>query len=133
MAKEYTYMGKTLAQLQQMSTDEFAKLTTSRTRRTIQRGLDKTFLAKVMAIHQDAKTGKFPAKPVKTHLRDFVILPQMVGIKFAVYKGNTFEQVEIQPEMMGHVLGEYVLTRKRVSHGKAGIGSTKSSSAVTAK
>lgn len=137
MAKEFTYMGKNLNELQQLSVDEFAKITTSRTRRSLQRGVDKKLLIKVMEAHQKLKAqGGKPVptgKGIRTHLRHFVILPQMVGLRMSVYKGNTFEFVDVQPEMIGHVLGEYVLTRKRVAHGKAGLGSTKSSSAVTAK
>ncbi len=137
MAKEFSYMGKSLAELQRMSVDEFAKITNARARRSIQRGLDKTMLQKIIDVHQKlGGPGAKPnpsMKPIRTHLRHFIILPQMVGLKIAVYKGNTFEPIDIQPEMIGHLLGEYVLTRKRVTHGKAGLGSTKSSSAVTAK
>ena len=133
MAKEFMYMGKTLQELQQMSPQEFAKIATSRTRRSINRGLDKNTSDKMMRAHQQIQSGHHLAKPIRTHLRHFVILPQMVGLKIAVYKGNTFEPIDIQPEMIGHLLGEYVLTRKRVAHGKAGIGSTKSSTAITAK
>jgi small subunit ribosomal protein S19 len=35
--------------------------------------------------------------------------------------------------MLGHYLGEFALTRKKLSHGKAGIGATKSSTAITAR
>ena len=135
MAKEFTYMGKTLGELQQLSLGDFAKLTNARARRSITRGLDKPTLAKVEEAFKTHKGAKLAptVKALRTHVREFVIIPQMVGLKMAVYKGNSFEPVEIQPEMIGHMLGEYVLTRKMVKHGKAGIGSTKSSSAVTAK
>ncbi|MEK6970065.1 MAG: 30S ribosomal protein S19 [archaeon] len=132
MAKEFTYMGKTLNELQSLSLEEFAKVTTSSARRAVKRGLDTHMIQKVTSAHEQAKEGKSP-KAIRTHLRHFVILPRMVGLKFQIYKGNTFENLDIQPEMIGHRLGEYVLTRKQVKHGKAGIGSTKSSSAVTAK
>mgnify|MGYP001562907852 FL=1 len=131
MAKEFSYMGKTLEQLQSMSLEEFSLLAKSRARRAIKRGLDAGFLKVVQDAHVQTKAGKPPAKAMRTHLRHFVIIPQMVGLKFAVHKGNAFETMEIQPEMIGHRLGEYVLTRKRITHGKAGLGSTKSSSAVS--
>lgn len=137
MAKEFTYMGKTLHELQAMSVDEFAKITTSRSRRCLQRGVDKALLAKIVDGQEKLKAmgGKLPtnARGIRTHLRQFIIIPQMIGLRMAVYRGNSFEPVDIQPEMLGHTLGEYILTRKRITHGKAGIGSTKSSSAVTAK
>ena len=126
-------MGKTVAELQALSPEEFAKLTTSRERRSILRGLDKPMLKKVMDNFALVKSGKPAGKAIRTHVREFIVLPQMVGMKIFVHKGNSFEPVDIVPEMMGHRLGEYILTRKRVSHGKAGIGASKSSTAVTAR
>ena len=73
------------------------------------------------------------AKPLKTHKRDLVIIPAMVGIRFALHRGNSFETLDVTEKMLGHYLGEMVFTRKRLQHGKAGIGATKSSSAVTAR
>uniref|UniRef100_A0A2I2YQG4 40S ribosomal protein S15 n=1 Tax=Gorilla gorilla gorilla TaxID=9595 RepID=A0A2I2YQG4_GORGO len=37
---------------------------------------------------------------VKTHLRDMIILPEMVGSMVGVYNGKTFNQVEVKPEMI---------------------------------
>lgn len=54
---------------------------------------------------------------VKTHLRDMIILPEMVGSMVGVYNGKTFNQVEIKPEMIGHYLGEFSITYKPVKHG----------------
>ncbi len=125
MAKEFTFKGKTIEQLERMSLEEFSVLVPARARRTLKRqGLDKQILKK---IEQSKKSnGK---KMVRTHRRDLIIVPQFVGAKFAIYRGNEFQIVEIQNEMLGHYLGEYVLTRKRLQHGKAGIGATKSSTA----
>ncbi|MDP2666759.1 MAG: 30S ribosomal protein S19 [Candidatus Diapherotrites archaeon] len=131
MAKEILYRGKTVEEMQAMPIDEFAKIVPSRARRSITRGMDQLFVKKIMKARELTLQGKPPIKPLRTHQRQFVILPQMVGLKFAVHKGNAFDIVEIQPEMVGHRLGEYVLTRKRITHGKAGLGSTKSSSAVS--
>lgn len=64
---------------------------------------------------------------VKTHLRDMIILPEMVGSMVGVYNGKTFNQVEIKPEMIGHYLGEFSITYKPVKHGRPGIGATHSS------
>ncbi len=126
------YMGKSVDELQGMSLEAFAQLTTSRLRRSLLRGMDKNLLESVMDAHAQLKAGKTP-KPVKTHRREFVIIPQMIGLKMAVHKGNAFDAIDITSEMLGHRIGEFVLTRKAIRHGKAGIGSTKSSSAVTAK
>jgi len=126
--KEYTYRGKTVEEISQMSTEDFAKLCPSRTKRALQNGFDKQLLKKVLAAKNNPK-----AKPVKTHRRDTVVIPAMIGVRMAIYKGNTFELIDITDKMVGHYLGEFVLTRKRLQHGKAGIGSTKSSTAITAR
>lgn len=123
--KEFTFRGKTLEELKGLSLEEFAGLCSSRARRSLLRGFDKGLLKKIM------KAGK--GKPIRTHGRDTVVVPQMVGLTFAVHKGNSFEILEIQPEMLGHYLGEFALTRKRLIHGKAGIGATRSSTAISAR
>jgi small subunit ribosomal protein S15e len=64
---------------------------------------------------------------VKTHLRDMIIVPEMIGSQIAVYNGKTFNQVDIKAEMTGHYLGEFSCTYKPVRHGKPGIGATASS------
>ncbi len=111
-----------------MSIDEFSKLCKSRPRRSLVKGIDKKFMKKVEANKKNSK-----AKPVKTHRRDIVVIPAMVGAKVSIHKGNGYENIDITEKMLGHYLGEFALTRKKLQHGKAGIGSTKSSSAVTAR
>ncbi|KAH0516440.1 40S ribosomal protein S15 [Microtus ochrogaster] len=72
-------------------------------------------------------------KLVKTHLRDMIILPEMVGSMVGVYNGKTFNQVEIKAEMIGHYLGELFITYKPVKHGRPGIGATHSSGFIPLK
>ncbi|MFH0973831.1 MAG: ribosomal protein S19 family protein [Candidatus Micrarchaeota archaeon] len=74
-----------------------------------------------------------PAKPLRTHFREMVILPEMVGSRIQVYDGKTFIDINIIPEMMGHRLGEYAITTKMVKHGGPGIGATRGSTAVDLK
>ncbi|MBN1940604.1 MAG: 30S ribosomal protein S19 [Candidatus Diapherotrites archaeon] len=130
--KEFTYRGKTLAELREMSIQDFAKLADSRARRSLLRGFDKKLEKKIEKAIEAKSKGKEP-KPIRTHLRDALVIPKMVGLKFAIYKGNSFESVEIDPKMLGHYLGEYALTRKRLLHGKAGIGATRSSTAISSR
>lgn len=132
--KDFTYRGKTLDEVKSLSLEEFSKLCTSRPRRTIirQKKMYDHFAKKIKKFLETAKTGR-PGKPIKTHWRDLIIVPSMVGIKFAVHAGKEFTEVEIKPEMMGHVLGEFALTRKKLSHGSAGIGATRSSTAIAAR
>ena len=129
ITKEQTFRGKKIQELTALSVADFAKLCTSRARRTlIKTGVDKKILKKVEAQKKNAK-----AKAIRTHRRDLVVVPEMVGSRFAVYKGKEYENVDIDIKMLGHYLGEFALTRKRLRHGKAGIGATKSSTAVTAR
>lgn len=132
MVKAFTFRGKTLEELQQMTFEEFAVFCKARAKRSLRRGFDKNLLKRITRALDEKKNGGEP-KVIRTHLRDTIIVPSMVGLRFALHKGNEFSQFEVKPEMLGHYLGEISLTRKRLVHGKAGIGATKSSSAITAR
>ena len=123
---EFTYRGKTLRDLKMLSLEEFAQLLPARQRRTINRGLGDEH-KKILNKINDGDT------TIKTHLRDMIILPGMVGLNLEIHNGKSFEKVEVIPEMLGHYFGEYSFTRKRVSHGSAGVGATKSSKFVPLK
>jgi small subunit ribosomal protein S19 len=124
--KEFSYRGKTLEELQKLSLKEFVALLPARSRRSLSRGLkpeQKKLLANL----------KVSTKSVKTHLRNAIILPEMVGKMIFIYTGKDYTQIKIEPEMIGHYLGEFALTRKSVSHSAPGVGATKSSSAVSVR
>jgi small subunit ribosomal protein S19 len=70
---------------------------------------------------------------IKTHVRDLIILPEMVGMKILVHNGKEFLPVQIRPEMIGHYLGEFAITNKPVRHGTPGIGASRSSMYVPLK
>ena len=129
---EFTYRGHTLGELQEMELDEVAELLPARQRRTIERGLS-TEKQKLLDEARQANPEETADDPIRTHLRDMPILPAFVGLTFAVYEGQSFERVEVEPEMIGHYLGEFQLTRKSVEHGQAGIGATRSSKFVPLK
>jgi len=126
--KDFSFKGKSIEELKQLSIEEFAKICNSRSRRSLLRGFDKHLLKKMAKAEKDEKK-----KPIRTHNRDTIVIPQMVGLNFAIHKGNMFETIEIKPKMLGHYLGEFALTRKRLLHGKAGIGATRSSTAISAR
>jgi len=127
--KENLYRGKTVEELKAMSIEQFAQLCNSRPRRALKKGgYDKKFLKKA-----EKTIGNIKAKPVRTHNRDLVIVPQLIGTRIALHRGNSFETIDVNEKMLGHYLGEFALTRKKLSHGKAGIGATKSSTAITAR
>ena len=129
---EFTYRGHTLDELQEMELDEVAELLPARQRRTIERGLSVEH-EKLLAEARQADPEETANDPIRTHLRDMPILPEMVGITFAVHNGQSFERVNVEPEMLGHYLGEFQLTRQDVEHGQAGIGATRSSKFVPLK
>lgn len=123
--KEFLYKGRKLEELQTMSINEVMEILPARQRRTLKKGLtqqQKILLKKV-------KT----KENIKTHIREMIILPEMVGKSLKVFSGKEFVPVFIQPEMIGHYLGEFVLTRKRVEHSAPGIGATRSSASISVK
>jgi len=124
--EEFTYRGYTLAKLKKMSLGDLADLLGARQRRKLKREL-RSSEEKLL---ERSKTDK---ESVKTHLRDAIILPSMVGQKIGIHNGKSFEFVEIKTEMIGHYLGEFALTRKKVLHGSAGVGATRSSKYVPLK
>jgi small subunit ribosomal protein S19 len=129
---EFTYRGHTLEELQEMSLDEVAELLPARQRRTITRGLGVEH-EKLREKASEADAEETADDPIRTHLRDMPVLPEFVDLTFAVYTGQEFERVRVQPEMIGHYLGEFQLTRTTVEHGQAGIGATRSSKFVPLK
>ena len=116
-----------MEELQKMSIDEFANLVKARARRALKRGLTESQRKLLEAIRKNPKAYH------KTHARDMVILPEMVGVKIGVYNGKEWVTVEIKPEMIGHRLGEFALTRKRVKHSAPGIGASRSSKFISVK
>jgi len=129
---EFTYRGHTLEDLQAMSVDEVAELLPARQRRTLERGLSPE-KEKLLGRAREADPEETANAPIRTHLRDMPILPEFVGLTFAVYTGNAFERVEVDEEMIGHYLGAFQTTRTSVEHGQAGIGATRSSKFVPLK
>jgi small subunit ribosomal protein S19 len=134
MPKEFSYRGHSLASLTGMSMDEFINLLPSRQRRSLQRGLtteQRILLEKLREAKESQKQGK--EVNLKTHVRDLIVLPEMVGVKIQIHNGKEFVAVEMKPEMIGHYLGEFAVTNKPVRHGTPGIGASRSSMYVPLK
>ncbi|MGI0083203.1 MAG: 30S ribosomal protein S19 [Nitrosopumilaceae archaeon] len=131
MVKEFKYRGVTTADLQNSSLEKLFELLPARARRSLTRGITDG-KRKLLEETKLAKAGKLTT-PIKTHLRDLIILPYMIGITINVFNGKEFVPVVIKPEMIGHYLGEYALTNKRVSHGAPGVGASRSSLYVPLK
>lgn len=129
--KEFTFRGKTLREVEQMELGEFSKLLPARQRRSLKRGFteaQKKLLIKV----KKAKQGIWK-KQIKTHCRNMIVLPEMIGLMIYVHRGKEYVPVPITPEMLGHYLSEMTLTRQKVQHSAPGIGATKSSGAMSVK
>ncbi|KAL6989821.1 Small ribosomal subunit protein uS19x [Sarracenia purpurea var. burkii] len=159
--KKFSFRGVDLDALLDMSTDELVKLFGARARRRkvfsktksvqylkrggreklkigtdrFQRGLKRKPMALIKKLRKaklEAPSGEKP-DPVKTHLRNMIIVPEMIGSIIGVYNGKTFNQVEIKPEMIGHYLAEFSISYKPVKHGRPGIGATHSSRFIPLK
>lgn len=127
-SKEKYYRGKTIEELKSLDTREFAKMVKSRSRRAIMRNYDviENFVRRC-----NEKSAR--NKPLRTHSREMVIIPAMIGKTIGVHNGKEFVRVDVTEEMLGHRLGEFALTRKITKHGAAGVGATKSSASRSVK
>jgi len=123
--EEFKFRGKTIDELKQMNLNQFAELLNARGRRKINRGLRENE-KKMLQDLEEKDT-------VRTHERDMIIVPAMVGKTIEVYDGQSFVTVEVEDEMLGHYLGEFAKTRKRVEHSAPGLGATRSSQHVPLK
>ena len=133
--KEFTYRGYTVEELSNMSlwpaedpsAPSVITLLPSRARRSMARGFsveNEHFLNRML---------RSSAKTVRTHRRDMPILPQFVGRRIAIHNGQHFVEVDVKPEMIGHYLGEFAVTRRGVAHSGPGVGATRSSKHVPLK
>src|SRR3989338_3050267 len=124
--KEFTFKGKTAEELKKLSLNEIAQLLTSRQRRTIKRGFTEQQKILLKKLRDNEKN-------IETHCRDMMILPEMIGKTIKVHQGKEFVPVVIESDMIGHCLGEFALTRKKVAHSAPGIGATRSSASLSVK
>ena len=128
MVKECLYRGKKIEELKNMEIREFAALLPARERRSV---LRQTNNIEKFIKRCDQKLKK--SKKIKTHLRDLVIVPSLVGLTIHIHNGKEFVQVNIIAEMLGHRLGEFAMTRRKVEHSAPGIGATRSSAFLSVK
>lgn len=119
-AKEFKYKGLSLEELQAMDLKSLVEILPSRARRSLNREMNHEQKALAEKLSGDVAE-------VKTHVRSLIVLPQYVGKVVNLYNGQTFVKFEIKPEMIGHYLGEFALTRREVKHSGPGVGATRSS------
>ena len=127
MAREIKFKGIKIEDVKNLSLEEFSRLIPSNQRRTLKRGLSdrqKKLLEQIK---------KYPDKFHKTHERDLIIIPDMVDKKIGVHNGKEFVSIFVKEEMIGHRLGEFALTRKRIAHSSPGVGATRGSKHIPLK
>ena len=133
--KVFKYRGLTLDELKELSLDELIEILPARQRRSLKRGFlprQQKVLDKFRKLtNEENKSGK--PVVVKTHCRDMIVLPEMVGTTFGIYNGHEFTEVTFTPEMIGCYFGEFAPTRQKVTHGDPGMGATRSSMFVPLK
>ena len=132
--RKFRYRGKTLEELLSMPLDELIQILPARARRSLLRGIKphhRILLEKIRRAKKLMAQGKKVV--VKTHVRDMIILPEMVGVTLAIYNGKEYIPVLIRPEMIGRYTGEFSPTCKKVQHGEPGLKATRSSMFVALK
>jgi len=133
--KKFTYRGIELEALLDLTNEKLAQMLPARARRRFQRGLKRKPMQLIKKLRKAKKEVQFGEKPtvIKTHLRNMIIIPEMIGSIVGVYNGKMFNSVEVKGEMVGHYLGEFSITYKPVKHGRPGIGATHSSRFIPLK
>lgn len=84
--------------------------------RSLKKGpfVDQHLLKKVAAIAGEANKA---SKVIKTWSRRSTVVPEFIGITFAVHNGKKFIPVYVTDNMIGHKLGEFSITRTFHGHG----------------
>ncbi|MCK5319332.1 MAG: 30S ribosomal protein S19 [Anaerolineales bacterium] len=129
MPREFFYRGRTEEELKTVSMDEFIRMLPSRMRRSLRRGISE----RQRILIEKTRSWTPDKKPVKTHARDLIILPEMIGKTIHVFDGHEFIEVKLDIKKVGHYLGEYAITNKPVRHGRPGIGASRSSMYIPLK
>jgi small subunit ribosomal protein S15e len=118
-----------------LTSEQLRDIVHARARRRFNRGLKRKPMGLIKKLRKAKQAAKPNEKPdlVKTHLRDMIVVPEMIGSVIGIYSGKEFNQVEIKPEMVGFYLGEFSISYKPVKHGRPGIGATHSSRFIPLK
>ncbi|MBK23960.1 MAG: 30S ribosomal protein S19 [Halobacteriovorax sp.] len=84
--------------------------------RSLKKGpfVDQSLIKKAMELDGDKARS---SKVIKTWSRRSTIVPEFIGLTFAVHNGKKFIPVYVTDNMIGHKLGEFALTRTYSGHG----------------
>ena len=135
MVREFKFKGYSPEQLQSLSVESLLPLLNSRQSRSLDKRVGMYMNDQKRKLREEIKLlreGKLKGQ-LKTHVRDMIILPDMIGLSMRVHNGKEFSPIHIRAEMVGHYVGEYAITNKRVQHGSPGVGSSRSSLYVPLK
>ena len=135
MVREFRFRGLNVDQLKNLSIEALLPLLNARQRRSLDKRVGKYINDEKRKIRERIKNVREgnSNEPIRTHVSDMIILPDMVGITINIHNGKEFNPITIKPEMIGHYLGEYSITNKRVQHGAPGVGASRSSLYVPLK
>lgn len=135
MVREFRFRGLNVDQLKNLSIEALLPLLNARQRRSLDKRVGKYMNDEKRKLRERIKKVREgnSNETIRTHVRDMIILPDMVGITINIHNGKDFSPITIKPEMIGHYLGEYSITNKRVQHGAPGVGSSRSSLYVPLK
>lgn len=134
MVKLEKYRGLGKAEAEALGLEQAMALLTSRSRRAVKRAeQNKNFRYKALMKKVVAVKAKNPAKVIKTHVRDAVILPSWLGMTFGVHDGKVFRNVIITLDKLGYRLGDFAHSTGRVLHSGPGIGATRGSKFIPLK
>lgn len=132
---EFRFRGLNVDQLKNLSIEALLPLLNARQRRSLDKRVGKYMNDEKRKLRERIKNVREgnSNETIRTHVRDMIILPDMVGITINIHNGKDFSPIAIKPEMIGHYLGEYSITNKRVQHGAPGVGASRSSLYVPLK
>jgi small subunit ribosomal protein S19 len=135
LVREFRIRGLNVDQLKNLSIEALLPLLNARQRRSLDKRVGKYMNDEKRKLRERIKNVREgnSNETIRTHVRDMIILPDMVGITINIHNGKDFSPITIKPEMIGHYLGEYSITNKRVQHGAPGVGASRSSLYVPLK
>merc|ERR1711948_218095 len=120
--RKYTFRGLELDDLLKLPTDALYDLFRSRIRRKLNRskGFKGKYLKLLTKLRNSKKNLQPGEKPpmVKTHLRNCVVTPEMIGSIVGVYTGKEYKPVEVKFDMIGKYLGEFAMTYNPTLHNR---------------
>ena len=133
--KKFSFRGMDLEALLKLDVTVLQHHVRSRIRRRFKNGLGRKPMRLIKRLRK-AKRNAGPMEkpePIKTHLRNMIIVPEMVASVCGVYNGRDYVTVEIKPDMIGHYLGEFSITYHPVAHGRPGLTSGKTAQFIPLK